>query len=360
MNVRSLAKVGFTVAATLLANIASAEESFDVRISFFLPESSPVWQEVIKPFGDELEKESGGRLKVTHYPAEVLHTVADGFRAVATGITDIAAAWPVYSANSFKLFLATELPLAFPSSNVASVRIMDELYPRYFKDEYERMGVRLAFNAMTADYDILTAKPVNSMDDLKGLKIRAAGGAISEIIERLGATPITMPISDAYVSFQQGVVDGIIMSSADMVDHRMYEVGKYNYRIGIARVAIPYAVNNAFYDGLPNDLKKIFDEAGRSASYNYQEMYTRVTAKAFERMKAEGVRVVEPSDEDKEKMRELLAPMWESFIERNSDVSDPSAEQLISDIQDLSARYGELSDWELLELKDYDPVEGLR
>lgn len=360
MSLLRIGKAGVAVAAALLAgNVAYAQDTVNVRISFNQPETSPAWQEAIKPFGDELEKESGGRFKVTHYPGEVLHTVADGFRAAATGITEVTSAWPVYSANSFKLFHATELPLALPASDVAAVRVVDELYPTYFKDEYERMGIYLAFNAVTPVYDILTTKPVNSIDDLKGMKIRAAGGGITQIVERLGATPVTMTITDAYTAFQQGVVDGIILSTADMVAYRMHEVGKFNYRIGVVRVAIPHAVNKAFYDGLPDDLKEVFDKAGRNASYNYEQMYTRLTAKALETMKAEGVTITDASADDLRKVNELLAPMWEAFLEKNAG-SAPSAEQLVADLRALTQKYSAVSDEDILKLKDAEPVEGLR
>jgi TRAP-type transport system periplasmic protein len=359
MNFFSIRKTGLAVAAALFASIAYAQDPIEVRISFNQPDTSPAWREAIKPFGDELEKESGGRFKVTHYPGEVLHTVADGFRAAATGITEVTSAWPVYSANSFKLFHAMELPMALPNSDVAAVRVVDELYPTYFKDEYERMGIYLAFNATTPTLDIMTTRPVNSLEDLKGLKIRAAGGGISQIVERLGAVPVTMTITDAYTAFQQGVVDGIILSTADMVAYRMHEVGKHNYRIGIVRVVIPHAVNKAFYDGLPDDLKTVFDTAGRNAGYNYQQMYQRLTLKALETMDAEGVSVVEASAEDLQKANELLAPMWDGFVERNAG-SSPSAEQLVADLRALTEKYNAMSDEEILELKDAEPVEGLR
>ena len=360
MSLLRIGKASVAVAAAILAgNVAYAQDTVNVRISFNQPETSPAWQEAIKPFGDELEKESDGRFKVTHYPGEVLHTVADGFRAAATGITEVTSAWPVYSANSFKLFHATELPLALPASDVAAVRVVDELYPTYFKGEYERMGIYLAFNAVTPVYDILTTKPVNSIDDLKGMKIRAAGGGITQIVERLGATPVTMTITDAYTAFQQGVVDGIILSTADMVAYRMHEVGKFNYRIGVVRVAIPHAVNKAFYDGLPDDLKEVFDKAGRNASYNYEQMYTRLTAKALETMKAEGVTITDASADDLKKVNELLAPMWEAFLEKNVG-STPSAEQLEVDLRALTQKYSAVSDEDILKLKDAEPVEGLR
>ncbi|SFQ16343.1 TRAP transporter substrate-binding protein [Tranquillimonas alkanivorans] len=345
--------LGFTVSA------AHAEEPIEVKLSYNQPASSAAWQEVMQPYADRLEELSEGRLEVVTYPGEVLHPVADGFRAAATGITDVTSAWPVYQASSFKLFHGVQLPRALPDNDLAAVRVMDEVYAKYLRDEYERLRVKLAFNAVTPGYDIMTTTPVNSLEDLEGLRIRASGSTISDIVERLGATPVTMSITDAYTAFQQGVVDGIILATADMVAYRMHEVGKYNYRLGVARVAIPHAINAQFYDSLPEDLQNVFAEAGEQAGYDYSRMYMRLTERALEEMEKEGVTVVEASDEDVARVNELLEPMWSEFVENNGGEGSAAAE-LVKDLRAGFERYDDMSEEELTTLQDTQPVEDLR
>lgn len=359
MKMSALKGIGWSLAVALTATAVHAQDPIEVRLSFNQAASSPAWQEAMGPYADRLETLSEGRLSVQRYPGEVLHSVGDGFRAAATGITDVTSAWPVYSASSFDLFHATELPRALPASDVAAVRVLDEIYAEYLRPEYEHMGIYLAFNAVTPEYDILTTTPVNSIDDLQGLRIRAAGGGISEIVERLGATPVTMTITDAYTAFQQGVVDGIILSTADMVAYRMHEVGEYNYRIGVVRVSIPHAINRDFYEQLPDDLKEVFAAAGTEAAYDYQQMYARLTAQAIETMEEEGVTIVQASDEDLARADELLAPMWDDFIATNGGEGSV-AESLVADLQALTEKYGAMTDEEILELRHSDPVSGLR
>ena len=76
-------------------------------------------------------------------------------------------------------------------------------------------------------------------------------------------------------------------------------------------------------------------------------------------MEKEGVTIVQASDEDLKKINELLAPMWEGFIEKNAGTS-PSAEELVADLRALTEKYSALSDEEILKIKDEQPVEGLR
>lgn len=356
--------MGITAAVALatsaISGAAQAQDPIEMRLSFHESSSSDTWKKVFQVYADRIEELSEGRIKVTAYPDAVLHSVGDGFKAVAGDVTDVAPAYPVYLAKSFDLIHANELPGALPMSNIAAVRVVNELYPDFYREEYERIGVYLGQYSVTPGYDILTTKPVKSLADLKGMKIRASGGKITETVKRLGAVPVTMTIADAYTAFQQGVVDGIILSTADMVTFKLHEVGKYNFRIGIVRVAIPSALNPKFYDALPDDLKQVMRQAGMEASANYAAMYDTRTETALEEMNAVGIEVTTPSEAELEKIRVALEPMWEQFIEQNKDQTDPSAQELVDTLRELSAKYSEMSDDEIAALFESEPVQDMR
>ena len=360
---RNLIRIVATVAlaaAGMTSGIAQAQEPINMRLSFHESSSSDTWKKVFQVYADRVEELSEGRIRVSTYPDAVLHSVGDGFKAIAGDVTDVAPAYPVYFANSFNLMNVNELAGALPMSNVAAIRVANELYPDFYREEYERLGVYLSWFAVTPGYDILTTKPIESLADLKGMKIRASGGKITETVERLGAVPVTMTIADAYTAFQQGVVDGIILSTADMVTFKLHEVGKYNYRIGIVRVAIPAALNPKFYDALPDDLKQVIAQAGMEASANYAAMYDARTETALEEMEAVGIVITTPSEADLEDIRIALEPMWDAFLEENKDLTDPSAQELVDRLRELNAKYAEMSDADIAALFESDPVQGMR
>jgi len=356
MKLSGMKVAGFAMAIAITGAASVAQAQTELKLSYNQPATSAAWLEVIEPYAARLETLSEGKLTVARYPGEVLHPVADGFRAAATGITDVTSAWPLYQASSFALFHGVQLPGAMPTSEIATVRVMDELYVKYLRDEYERMRVKLAFNASTPSYDILASKPINSLDDLRGLRIRAGGSTATAIVERLGGTPVTMSITDAYTAFQQGVVDGIMLASADLVAYRMYEVGKHFYQVGAARIAIPHAINAAFYDGLSPDLQAVVAEAGNAAGYDYARMYMGLTESAIERMRQEGVTIVQASAEDQARIAELLSPMFDEFVAQNGGEGSTAA-AFAADMLQLRDKYAAMSDAEILALP---PVEGLR
>lgn len=345
---------GLALALALTGTAVTAQTA--LRLSFNQPATSPAWTQAMEPYAARLEALSDGQFQVQRYPGEVLHPVADGFRAAATGITDVTSAWPLYQASSFALFHGLGLPSALPDSDIATIRVMDELYAVYLREEYERLRVLLAFNAATPSYDILATRPINSLEDLRGLRIRAGGATSTQIVERLGAVPVTMPITDTYTAFQQGVVDGIFLASADMVAYRLTEVGKHHFRVGLGRIPIPHAISSGFYAQLSPELQAVMGEAGHHAGYDYARMYIALTEGAFEQMVADGVTLVEPSAEDQARMAELLEPMWEQFVAQNGGDGSVAA-RFADDLRALTERYAGMSDEEILALP---PVEGLR
>ena len=349
--------VGAALALALSAGTSVAQE-FEVKVSYNQPETSPAWQEVFQAYADELEELSNGRIEAETYPGGVLHPVGDGFKALVSGVTDATAAYPIYMASSFNLIHANELPHALPDSDIAATRVVNEMYPDYYMDEYERVGVYLGFYAVTPSYDILSRKPISSVDDLKGMKIRAAGGTMSEIVERLGAVPVTMTITDTYSAFQQGVLDAVLLSTADLGAYNLDEIGKYNYRIGIGRVAIPTGFNKALYDSMPEDLQEVVAVAGRHAAMNYAKMYTKLTEDALAGMNEEGVEIIEPSEADLARIDELLAPIYAAFIEKNASMQDPTAEETLAQLEQLTEKYGAMNDEDILALDEEQPVTG--
>ncbi|MGV0878956.1 TRAP transporter substrate-binding protein DctP [Martelella sp. FLE1502] len=332
-------------------------EEVTIKLSYNNPDTTLAWQSVYEPYARDLETLSDGRIKVDRYPNGVLHHVTEGFKALASGIVDVAPAYPVYMASSFQLIHAMDLPYVLPDSNIAAGRVVNEEYADYMRPEYEKMGIYLAFAGTTATYDILADVPINTLEDLKGLKIRAAGTTATEIVTRLGAVPVNISVADAYSALQSGVVDGAFLAPGDMEAYNLHEQAQHLYRTRAARVFVAIGMRKDMYDGLPEDLQNVFKEAGNNAMINMAEMYEQLTSEGLEKMAAEGVTIVEPSAEDRAEIRRRLDPMIGEFREKNKDLQDPSVDEVLSSLAALSAEYGDLSDEEVLTIWKNDPIE---
>lgn len=351
---RNLLLIGATAIAIAASGPAAAQE-VTLRLSAHQSANSPDWTRVVEPLIEFIETKSGGRIKVEGYPNGVLHGGADGFKALATNVTDIAPGYPIWLSGSFKLNHVVNLPLAFPSAYVGS-RVTEELYDEYFKKEYERLGVYALFYTVTATYDLIATKPMRSIDDVRGMKLRGGGGGLNEIIERLGGTPVTLKSPETYTAFQQGVVDGLLFNTASILSFRLDEVGKYLMPLGISRVGIPWAMNRKTYDALPDDLKEVIYAAGREATIYYTDYVTEDTEAALAAMRDRGIQFVELSDAEIDGVHETLAPMWDDFIKKNG----ATGRKLVDELRAKVAGYDGMTRDDFVKLQRESPVPGMR
>jgi TRAP-type transport system periplasmic protein len=354
---KKLIAVSTITLTALLGTVSASAEEFTLRVSQHHSSSSALVNTVTKPYAEFIEKQSGGRIKVETFPDGVLHGPRDGFKAILTDITDVAPAYPVYVPNSFHLTHGLYLPGAF-SSIYTAIRVAQELYPKYLKGEYQAMGVELAFIGGSAPYDLLTTKKVESLDDLKGMKIRGAGSLVNRMVEGFGATPVTIQAPEMYTAFQQGVIDGVMVPAESILTFRVQEIAKYYVPLSLGRAGLPFAFSRKFYTGLPDDLKKVMVKGLNYGSLLYADFVEEGTKAAMDSMRENGAVFVKLSDADRKKLRNEMQPVYNNFIKKQTDAGYP-AKEFIAEMQSLSDKYGDMTREEFIKLSDEHPVKGL-
>ena len=135
----SLASVGLA-APFFVGRKEWTKDPITLRYTSHVPRTHGLYTEAFVPFAELVEQETLGRLRLESYTDQLLHGPLDGFKAAVTGITDYTHSYITYQPGSFKLLHATQLPFIFSRPQVATL-VFEELYPKYFKKEFERMGV---------------------------------------------------------------------------------------------------------------------------------------------------------------------------------------------------------------------------
>ena len=362
-----------TTRRTLLASLAgtalaapfvagrrvSMAEPITLRYTAHVPRSHGLYTRGFVPFAEMVERETAGRLRLQAFTDRLLHGPLDGFKAAVAGITDYTHAYVTYQPGSFKLLHAPQLPFLFASPQVGSL-VVEELYPRFFKAEYERMGVYCAHCDCTSPYTIISKTPVRRLEDLRGMKIRVTGGLTADIYRELGAVPVSIAAAEIYPAFQRGVIDAVSLALLDMVSYRLQEIGRYYTPVDINVVLLHYCLNRRTFDALPSDLRHAFYRLLRMRSQiAVQNYYSGPThQRAFETMLASGVEVVELTAEERARWRERVAPLRQRYIARHEAEGLPAGE-LVERMEALASSYATLTDEQINARISQSPVQGI-
>ena len=329
----------------------------EVRFSGYYPEHYPVFKFGWKTWEEMVTKESNGQFTFKNYLNGVLHPASQGFRAVASNICDITTGYPSYSAKSFNLAKVNDLPFLFHKTYIGPL-VMETLYSKYFKKEYERMGVYLGAWVNVSGYNLISKKPVRTLEDFKGLKIRSVGGICSDFLKALGAVPVMMQSAESYTGLQSGVVDAVLYSDGSTVAFKLYEIAKYSIRLNIMYMGVPYCMNKRFFNSLTAEQQKFFYLKLRQASQIVSQGYDIDDKLAVQVMKENGVEFIEFSDEEKAKMHKAVQPVYNQFISECESKGLP-AKAMLNDIYKLTEQYKDLTPEQAIEFVTKNPIKGI-
>jgi TRAP-type C4-dicarboxylate transport system substrate-binding protein len=234
----------------------------------------------INDWMDTVEKLTKGGVKFKRYPAETLVKVTDQWESVKGGICDIGILAVPMSHGQFPMTAALRLPGFFENAIQGCIVRQTLLEEGYLTREWE--GVKVLWMANNAPWDIgCRKKQIRTMEDMKGLKVATIGDPEISFIKALGAIPVGMPPTEFYIALERGTVDAAWMDVNGQVAFKLYEKAPFITRIpGNSNGANVTIMNRDKYNGLPPDIKAIFDRTtgllgsimtGKRFDYNYDK-----------------------------------------------------------------------------------------
>lgn len=216
------------LAASSLSALASAQTVY--RFSNWLPPTHPITTEILQPWAQNIETATEGRVKIQFLPA--LGKPPAHFDLVRDGVADMALSVHAYTADRFPTAYGMTLPGYADDAESSSVAFW-RVYNEHFKPHNEFDGVELLglYTHGPAHFYTRANKPVKQLDDLKGLRLRATGGVVQDIADRLGIVPQFSSASEAYELLSRGVVDGVMFNADSVSSFRMLNLLKNAYTV---------------------------------------------------------------------------------------------------------------------------------
>jgi TRAP-type C4-dicarboxylate transport system substrate-binding protein len=250
-----------TVALAMPA-IVRAQDTTTLRVHQMLPAQATIPRAAIEPWTKRVEEASGGRLKFELYPAMQLGGApADLYDQARDGVVDLI--WTVlgYTPGRFPKSEVFELPFMVSKGESTSVAFQ-QFVEANSMDEFA--GVKLLCVHTHGPGLFHTKDPVTKLEDLQGMKIRGGSRIINDMLTRLGAEPVGMPVPQVPEALSTGVITGTTIPWEVTPSLKVAELVKnhtgFSGTHGLYTQTFAFTMNQDRYNSLPDDLKALIDQ----------------------------------------------------------------------------------------------------
>jgi TRAP-type transport system periplasmic protein len=318
--------------AALLALPALASAQVVLTASSWLAPAHGL-SETQKAWCDELEKRTTGKAKCNILPRAVSAPPAT-FDSVRNGLADLSFTVHGYTPGRFVLTQLAEVPFLGDNSEASSVAFQ-RLYARTPELAAEHQGVKvLAVFTHGPGIIFNTKRPVTKADDLAGLKFRVGGGMVNEIAKAMGMNVTLKPAPESYELLSTGVMDGTLFPAESIESFKLDKVVKHgtSFPGGLYNTSFVFIMNQAKYDSLPADVKKVVDEmSGEVAARLFGKMWDRVDERGTGVMKAAGVQLVRADAALVKAVEDKVAPVIDAWAAKAVEKGVKDPKKLLAD-----------------------------
>jgi len=306
-------KFKFSLALAALAVSASslAQTKWDLAAAY---PATNFHSENLVQFASDVDKASGGKLKITVHANASLFKAPEIKRAVQGGQAQAGEIIFANFQNEWQIYGADGLPFLADSYD-AAMKLYKAQRPLIEKKLAEQ-GMQLLYSVPWPPQGIYTKKPINSAADLKGVKWRAYSPATARIADLVGAQPVTVQAAELQQALATGVVESTMTSGATGVDSKLYENLKYYYDTQAWLPKNAVIVNKKAFDALDKPTQDAVLKAAADAEVRGLAASKRVNTESLEKLKASGMQVLAPSAALKADMKKVGDTMLKEWLEK--------------------------------------------
>lgn len=296
------------------------------------------------PWTQDVERATNGRVKITIYPLQTMMKPMDAWEGVKSGAVDIAWIFSGYLSHQLDLSESITLPFIIPNGDMGS-RVAWNLYQRFPEIQAQMTDVKILSVCTTEPYLWLTTrKQVKTLEDLKGIKIRATGGSSADMITILGGIPVAVAMPETYIALQRGVIDGTLSPTLPVLDFKLYEVCKYCTYMPTVCSYFVLTMNKDVWNEMPPDIQQgIMSVSGETQARRYGAGVFDYTRRELPKIaRATGFEVNEyavPQEEVTRWINIAGKPLWKSWVSRMEAKGHKVASQILEDAINMVKEY---------------------
>lgn len=309
-------------ALLLCAQLSSAQAQQPIKWKMMtLWPAGSLPQKINEEFAEKVKQRSGGRLVIEVHPGGAIVQPQESLDALTAGVIDVQNAGPGYATGKDAAFaLLGDLQGGWETPQQA----MDWLYKagglELVRELYKKYNAHFVAGVWYGMECLVSKKPLRSLADFKGLKLRAPTGMGQDIWRQLGAASVNLPGSEVYSALERGVIDasdwGTLSMNNDLGYHKLAKFPSYP---GFHSMPMSdLAVNMKRWNALPDDLKRIFETAAQEFNADMVSRNREADEKVAREAKALGVELVNLPTTERFKFRAVAMGVWQQFAGRSA------------------------------------------
>jgi TRAP-type mannitol/chloroaromatic compound transport system substrate-binding protein len=295
---------------TLNVNVKAAE---NWRIQSHLPSGHTVYQ-FMSDWIDGVNVMLGGRLTLEIFPGKAIIPPNETLEAVKMGIIDGDLTSPAYFAGRDPAMpLLADLIGAYSNWFEAATWCEYGGGKELFQKMYDGFGAQFVGCPNAGIESVASKKPINSIADFKGVKMRAPSGTATSLLKAMGASPVNLSGGEVYSALEKGVIDAADLS--DYVANKslgLHKVAKYAIVDFHSMPVLSFTVNKKKWNAQPKDIQAILTMAARDmgTQINMRQLMLRGPAEKDD-LDNHGVTIIDWPASERKKMRAMAAKIWE-------------------------------------------------
>lgn len=270
------------------------DKIYTLKMSTQLNESSPM-VEGFKDWAERVKEKTDGKVIIDIYPSAQLGSDEDVIEQAIQGVNVAVLTDGGRMANYVNDIGIIGMPYIADDYDDLLAITETDVFDGWVDELSQNDGIRvLSFNWYDGPRHFLTNKPVNSPEDLSGVRVRTPGAPVwAKSVEAMGATPIAMGWTDTYNGVQSKAIDGCEAQHTASYGQRLYEVLSYINKTGHFQLANGIIVGENWFNTLPEEYQTILIDESKAAAAENARLVEQITDEYEAKMVAEGMEVVE-------------------------------------------------------------------
>jgi TRAP-type transport system periplasmic protein len=274
----------------------------------------------------EVEKRTNGRVKVTYFPGNTLTPPTQTYDSVVKGIADVGQTLAAYSAGRFLLTEVLAQPIGYTSGYQATMTC-NEFYKKFKPKEFDDTKIMYIHGHGPGMFHAV--KAISSVDDLKGLRLKA-NTENAGIVTAMGGAPVTLPITETYDALQKGLIDGLLLPMEALKGWKFADVIKTTIvSQPMAYTApIPIFMNKDKWNSLSKQDQEIIEKINDEWVVKQANLWNKLDKEAAEFATQKGVKIIEATKEQNAQVAEKMKPVLADWVKKTAAKGLPAQEAL--------------------------------